>query len=106
MPDIHILAVILAAALDIAANLLLARSRGFKRKGHGFAALLLVALAFTALAFATRGLDLSVAYAMWGAFGIIGTSLGGWALMGQRLKPLAWLGMLCLIGGIGILHLA
>lgn len=106
MDALYIIAIIAAALLDIAANLLLARSQGFKRKGYGFGALFLVALAFSALAFATHGLDLAVAYALWGAFGIIGTSLGGWALLGQRLKPAAWLGMICLIAGIGLLHLA
>lgn len=105
MDTIYILAIIAAAGLDIAANLLLARSNGFKRKSYGFGALALVLLAFSALAFATQGMDLAVAYAMWGGFGIIGTSLAGWALLGQRLRPAAWLGIICLVSGMGILHL-
>lgn len=104
MANIYICALIAAAALDVVANLLLARSDGFKRKGYGLGAMVLVLLAFSALAFATRGMDLAVAYAMWGGFGIIGTSLGGWALLGQRMCPSAWLGVLCLISGMGILH--
>lgn len=103
MNKLYIFALIVAALLDIMANLLLARSDGFKRKTYGFGALFLVLLAFSALAFATRGMDLTVAYALWGGFGIIGTSLGGWALMGQRMNPSAWLGVVCLIGGMFIL---
>lgn len=101
-----LLAVVLAAALDVGANLLLARSRGFTRRGPALGALALVGLAFTCLAYATRGMDLAVAYAMWGGFGILGTSLGGWALLGQRLTASAWLGMLLLVAGIAALHLA
>ncbi|MEG6505205.1 SMR family transporter [Nitratidesulfovibrio sp. 1201_IL3209] len=107
MPELRfVLAVVLAAALDVAANLLLARSHGFTRRGPALGALALVGLAFTCLAYATRGMDLAVAYAMWGGFGILGTSLGGWALLGQRLTASAWLGMLLLVAGIAALHLA
>lgn len=102
---LYIVAIVVAAALDIAANLFLVKSEGFSRKGYGFAAIALVGLAFTCLAFATKGMDLSVAYAMWGGFGIIGTSLGGWALFGQKIRPVAMLGIVCLIAGIGILHI-
>lgn len=99
-------AVMLAAVLDIAANLLLAKSRGFTVMRYSLSALLLVGLAFSCLAFAVQGMDLAVAYAMWGGFGILGTSLGGWAFFGQKLKSKAWLGIAMLISGIGILHLA
>lgn len=102
---IFIGAVILAALLDVAANLLLARSNGFRNRKYGLAAIALVMLAFTCLAFAVRGLDLPVAYAMWGGFGIIGTSAIGWLVLGQHLNAQAWLGMALLIGGISLLHL-
>ena len=101
-----ILAVIVAAAVEVAANLLLSKSEGFTRLRFGFGALALVGLAFTCLAYAVRGMDLAVAYAMWGGFGILGTSVGGWILLGQRLRPTAWLGIVMLIFGMGMLHLA
>lgn len=103
--NIYTLAVLVAAALDILANLLLARSDGFKKRWWGFTALVMVGLAFSALTVAVRGMDLAVAYAMWGGFGILGTSIGGWLLFGQRLRPCAWLGILLLIGGISALHM-
>ena len=102
----YILAVVLAAGLDIVANLLLAKSRGFSNKKYGFSAILFVAGAFTCLAFAVRGMDLAVAYAMWGAFGILGTSLGGWALFGQKMRPLAWVGIVVVISGIALMHVS
>ena len=97
---------ILAAVLDILANLLLARSQGFHRRWIGFTALALVGLAFYCLSLAVKNMDLAVAYAMWGGFGILGTSIGGWLLLGQRLKPCAWLGMVLLIGGMTVLKLS
>lgn len=99
-------AVIIAAALEVVANLLLCKSEGFTRFRFAALALIMVGLAFTCLAYAVRGMDLAVAYALWGGFGILGTSLGGWALLGQRLRLSAWIGMVMLIGGMGLLHLA
>lgn len=97
-------AVLAAALLDIGANLLLARSCGFRRRGAGLAALGMAGLAFTALSYAVRSMDLATAYALWGGFGILGTCLGGRFFFGQRLKPSAWIGMLLLIGGMSLLH--
>ena len=70
MPDtlIPLLLVLAAAILDVLANLLLARSEGFRRRLPGILALLGVGLAFYCLSLAVRTLDLSVAYAMWGEF--------------------------------------
>ena len=99
--SLSLLAVIVAALLDIVANLLLAKSQGFRRKFIGFASLGMVGLAFYALSLAVRDMDLA-----WGGFGILGTSIGGWLLLGQRLKPCAWLGMVLLIGGMTVLKLS
>lgn len=99
------LAVIIAAGLEVAANLLLSKSEGFTRIRLALAALAMVGLAFTCLAYAVRGMDLAVAYALWGGFGILGTSIGGWVLFGQRLKASAWAGIAMLIAGMSILHL-
>lgn len=104
--SLSLLAVIVAAALDIVANILLAKSDGFRRRVMGVLALLMVGLAFVALSLAVRHMDLAVAYALWGGFGILGTSLGGWAVFGQRLRPSAWLGMTLLIGGMVLLHMS
>ncbi|WP_235689332.1 SMR family transporter, partial [Aeromonas veronii] len=39
-------------------------------------------------------IDLAVAYATWGAIGILGTALGGLLFFGERLKPIGWAGMM------------
>jgi spermidine export protein MdtI len=97
--------VLISAGFEVYANILLAKSEGFTRHSYAFRALVFVALAFTLLTYAVRGMDLSVAYALWGGFGILGTGVGGWLLFGQRLKPIAWLGMLMLLAGIVMLQL-
>lgn len=93
-----------AAALDVTANLLLARSDGFKKRLTGVAALALVGLAFYCLSVAVRYMDLAVAYAMWGSLGILGTSLCGWLFLRQRLRPCAFAGMALLIIGMILLR--
>lgn len=106
MPErmVPLLLVLCAAVLDVLANLLLARSEGFRRRLIGLLALLGVGLAFYCLSLAVRTLDLSVAYAMWGAFGILGTSLGGWLFFRQRLRPCAVAGLALLMLGMVLLH--
>ena len=101
-----LLLVALAAALDIAANVMLAKSCGFKKSLWGVIALLLVGLAFFCLSLAVRTLPLTIAYASWGAIGILGTSLSGWLIFGQKLKPAAYAGMVLLIGGMVFLRLS
>ena len=100
----YLLAIVGAAGVDIAANMLLTKSEGFKHKKLCIAAIVFVCIAFTLLSFAIRKIDLAVAYAMWGALGILGTSLGGAILFGQKMKPVAWVGILILAGGIALMH--
>ena len=104
--SLALLLVALAAALDIAANVMLAKSCGFKKRLWGVIALLLVGLAFFCLSLAVRTLPLTIAYASWGAIGILGTSLSGWLIFGQKLKPAAYAGMVLLIGGMVFLRLS
>lgn len=89
--------VVLAALIDIAANMALTRSNGFKRKLWGALAILLVLSAFTLLAQAVKEIDLAIAYASWGAIGILGTAIGGALLFKQRLKPIGWVGIAVVI---------
>lgn len=96
--------VVLAALLDIFANLCVAASRGFRPIWYAIAAYLLVGGAFYSLSIAVRTLDLAVAYAMWGVFGIIGTALGGWIMFRQIPGGLAWAGMGIMVIGIILLH--
>ena len=96
--------VLLAAALDVTANMLLVRSDSFRRRAVGLLALALVGLAFYCLSLAVHHMDLAVAYAMWGGFGVLGTSLGGWILLRQKLRASAFVGIILLVCGMALLH--
>lgn len=95
--------IILAAVLDVTANLLLKKSDGFKNKRYGIPALLLVCLAFTLLAQVTPYIDLTVAYVTWGAFAILGSVMAGWYFFNQKLNILGWLGIMFIFGAILLL---
>ena len=99
--------VALSGILDIIANLALAKSDGFKRLWWGLLALLLVDSVFLLLALALDlGMELPVAYTLWGAIGILGTALGGYILFNQRLKPIGFVGIALVLIAVYLLHFA
>ncbi|RDU71533.1 QacE family quaternary ammonium compound efflux SMR transporter [Helicobacter anseris] len=100
-----IFCVVIAGVLDIIANLLLKKSQGFKYKIYGFSAIVIVLLAFVALSFAIRSMPLSVAYATWGALGIIGTVGGGYLFFNERLNKKGKIGIFLILISIVLLHL-
>lgn len=104
--SLALLAVMAAAALDIVANAFIVKTEGFRRPLYGIGAIVLICLAFTGLAYAVKTMDLAVAYALWGGFGILGTSLLGALMFGQKLNRYAVLGMVFLIGGMTTLHMS
>ena len=96
----------LAIVLEITANVLLKFSDGFRRKIYGILSLAAVLGAFSALSQAVKGIDLSVAYALWGGFGIAATIAAGWILFGQRLNHKGWVGVVLLVAGMVLIKLA
>lgn len=103
---IHAAWLLVAIVLEIIANIFLKHSDGFRRFGYGVLSLLAVLAAFSALAQAVKGIELSVAYALWGGFGIIATVAAGWILFGQRLNRKGWIGLVLLLVGMVIIKLA
>ncbi|MBW5406677.1 multidrug/spermidine efflux SMR transporter subunit MdtI [Morganella morganii] len=97
---------LLAVVLEILANILLKMSNGFKRLWLGILSLLAVSGAFSCLALAVRGIELSVAYALWGAFGIVATVAAGWILFNQRLNYKGWSGIILLLLGMVMIKFA
>jgi spermidine export protein MdtI len=95
-----------AIVLEIAANIFLKFSDGFRRKVYGLLSLAAVLAAFSALSQAVKGIDLSVAYAIWGGFGVVATLAAGWILFGQRLNYKGWIGLTLLIAGMVMIKLA
>lgn len=102
----HLSFLILAAILDIVANVFLKYSNGFKNKIFGTLSIVFVLIAFSCLAEAVKAIDLSVAYALWGGFGLIATTLAGWLLFKQQLNWRGWLGVAGLIVGMTLLKFA
>lgn len=102
----HIAYLSLAVGLEIFANILLKMSDGFRKKWLGFLSLLSVLGAFSALAQAVKGIDLSVAYALWGGFGIAATMAAGWIMFNQRLNIKGWIGLALLLVGMVMIKLA
>ncbi|MEB7499739.1 multidrug/spermidine efflux SMR transporter subunit MdtI [Leclercia pneumoniae] len=103
---IHAAWLALAIVLEIVANIFLKFSDGFRRKLQGLLSIAAVLGAFSALSQAVKGIDLSVAYALWGGFGIAATLAAGWILFGQRLNPKGWVGLVLLIAGMVMIKLS
>ena len=102
----HIAWLALAVVLEILANIFLKWSDGFRRIWMGLLSLAAVLGAFSSLAQAVKGLELSVAYALWGGFGIAATVAAGWILFGQRLNKKGWAGLTLLLAGMIMIKLA
>lgn len=103
---VHALWLLAAIVLEIMANIFLKHSDGFRRFGYGVLSLCAVLAAFSALSQAVKGIELSVAYALWGGFGIIATVAAGWILFGQRLNHKGWIGLILLLTGMVLIKLA
>ncbi|MBK0077700.1 MULTISPECIES: multidrug/spermidine efflux SMR transporter subunit MdtI [Kosakonia] len=103
---VHALWLAMAIILEIIANIFLKLSDGFRRKLYGCGSLVAVLAAFSALSQAVKGIDLSVAYALWGGFGIVATLAAGWILFGQRLNGKGWIGLALLLIGMMLIKLA
>lgn len=93
-----------AVSFDVVANIALKYSIGFRYKKWGGLALLCIMAAFACLAQAVQTVELSIAYALWGALGLCVTAGVDYFLFGQRLNKTGWLGILLIVVGIVMLH--
>ena len=103
---IHAVWLAFAIVLEIIANVFLKFSDDFRRKAYGLLSIAAVLGAFSALSRAVKGIDLSVAYALWGGFGIAATLAAGWIMFGQRLNNKGWIGLVLLLAGMIMIKLA
>lgn len=94
-----------AVALELWGTYLLKLSDGMARRLPGAGGVLLVMGAFGALAQAIKGMDLSVAYALWGGVGLVATAVIGALAFGQRIAPAGWLGIVLVVAGVVALKL-
>lgn len=96
----------IAIVLEVIANILMKLSHGFSRKKFAIAAIFCVLIAFTALSFAIKGIQLSVAYGIWGGVGLIATALAGMLMFNEHLRPSGWAGIVLLIIGTVLLRMS
>lgn len=109
LPDfafIHAVYLAIAIILEVAANVLMKLSQGFERKMPAVIAIVCVLAAFTCLSFAIRGIQLSVAYGIWGGLGLIATAILGITLFGERLRLSGWVGVGLIVMGVWLLKLS
>ena len=95
---------LLAVLLDMASNVLLKKSAGFRNKIYGISAILCIVTAFFMLGQAIRTMDLSIAYALWVAAGMLLTSFIDTTFFHVKLKGSALVGILCMITGIVLIQ--
>lgn len=95
-----------AIVLEVAANIFVKYSDGFRRRVAGALGIACILASFTALTQAVKGIDLAVAYALWGGVGILLTALAGRALFGQRLGRIGWLGIAAIVAGVLLIELS
>ncbi|WP_272492469.1 multidrug/spermidine efflux SMR transporter subunit MdtI [Sandaracinobacteroides sayramensis] len=96
----------IAIGFEVLANILIKLSDGFRKRWIGLLGIASILASFTALSQAVKGIDLSVAYALWGGSGILFTSLIAWFAFGQRIKAPGFAGIALMLGGIFLLRLA
>lgn len=102
---IYLSLIVISAFLDILANLFLKKSQGFQSVFWGALAVILAILAFILLYFTLEYVPLSIAYATWGAVGIIGTCLGGFIFFKERLNFIGILGICLIICAVILMNL-
>ncbi|XRD81889.1 multidrug/spermidine efflux SMR transporter subunit MdtI [Dyella halodurans] len=109
MPEfapIHLLYLAIAIVLEIAANVLMKVSHGFTYKRPAVAAIACALAAFTALSFAVRGIQLSVAYGVWGGVGLVATAVLGITVFHEHLRRSGWLGLGLIMFGVYLMKFA
>lgn len=106
IPNVYVVYLIAGIGFEIIANILLKKSDGFTHKGYGIGSLVAILLAFTCLGKSVEGIELSIAYAIWGGVGLVATALLGVTFFRQRIMAKGWLGILLLLIGVLLLKLA
>lgn len=96
----------LAVLLEVAANVFIKHSAGWRRKTWGLLGIACVLASFTALSQAVQGIDLSVAYALWGGAGIVLTTAAGWIVFRQPLTRRGCVGIALIVAGVLLLKLS
>ena len=98
-------ALLLAIAAEVVATSSLPASRGFTRPLPSLMVVLGYASAFYLLSISLQRLPLALVYAIWSGLGLVGISLVGWLIYGQRLNGATFMGMGLIGAGVLVLQL-
>lgn len=95
---------LLAIVVEVAATVALRLSDGFARWLPAAASVLGFAGALALLAVAMRTVPMSVSYPMWAGVGTAGALFAAWAVFGERLVLVQWLGVILVLTGVVLLN--
>lgn len=98
-------ALLLAIAAEVLATSSLKASDGFRRPIPSLVVVLGYASAFYLMSISLQRLPLALVYAVWSGVGLVGISLVGWLIYGQRLNPGAFIGIGLIAAGVVVLQL-
>jgi len=96
---------LIAIALEVGATVSLRMSEGFSRQVPAVAALLGYGASLALLSLAMKSVPLSISYPMWAGIGTAGALAAAWALFGERLQPVQWVGGVLVLAGVVALNL-
>ncbi len=100
------IALIAAGLFETGFALSLKSSEGFTRPVPTLLFALCAVLSFGLLSVALRELPVGVAYAVWTAIGVVGTSIVGMTLHGDGVSLAKMLSLSAILGGVAGLNLA
>ena len=98
-------ALLLAIAAELLATSSLKASQGFTRPLPSLLVVLGYASAFYLMSISLQRLPLAFVYAVWSGVGLVGISLVGWLIYGQRLTAGALMGIGLIAAGVVVLQL-
>jgi len=98
-------ALLLAIAAEVLATSSLKASHGFSRPLPSLVVVLGYASAFYLMSISLQRLPLALVYAVWSGVGLVGISLVGWLIYGQRLTVGALMGIGLIAAGVVVLQL-
>jgi small multidrug resistance pump len=96
----------IAIVAEAIATSALKASDGFSRPLPAIVTMVGYGVAFYSLSLALRTVPVGIAYAVWCGVGIVLVSVTGWVLYGERLDPVAMLGIGLIIAGVLVVNLS
>jgi small multidrug resistance pump len=89
-----------AIALEVAGTVCMKMSEGCTRLWLSAAMLLLYALGLGAMALALKGIDVSIAYALWTGVGLALVAMVGMAVFKEHVSPLKLVSLALIVVGV------